>query len=229
MYVLDRNAGSTYTARAVAKMRYSELNANEVAIDTEAPSLHAHASLETADPRQGWVEGTIGWRYAAWLPDSMYPFVWTLSSLPLTLETAGDPTCVLAGATPRGATLRRGEHSVNVRAAWSPYSVAGAAPRTTMLPSGGDVSAVSDRGCALRPASVPSSVFVFAAGYDRGWRALDHGRFVAPMRANGWMMAWDRSLGAHPRVYLPALLQVAGLIVLVAVLAFALRRTRRVA
>lgn len=228
VYALDRNRGLTYTARAaVAAVRFSELNASEVAIDAGAPSLHAHASLESADPRGGWVEGTIGWRYAAWLPDSIYPFVWTLSSLPLTLETAGGTTCVLAGATPRGATLRRGEDSINVRAAWSPYPVAGAAPQTTMLPRTGDVSAVSDRACAFRPASVPSSVFVFAGGYDTGWRALDDERLVAPTRANGWMMAWDAALSARPRVYVPALLQLVGVLVLAVVLAVALRRVRR--
>ena len=78
VYELPINAGATYGARAdPGAMRYSELGPREVAIAPDAPPLSLRASPESADPRLGWVAGTLGWRYAPWLPDSVYPFVWT--------------------------------------------------------------------------------------------------------------------------------------------------------
>jgi len=216
VYELPLNDGFTYAARAGEDaMRYSELRPFEVAIAPAQADLRLQASRESPDPRRGWVAGRLGWRYAAWLPDTMYPFVWTTSRVPLTLRA---PACVLAGALPRGALLRRDGAAIAVRGPWKRYALAGSAPTVAFVPHAGDVSAIAARACALGAYAQPRPAFVFAAGYDAGWRAVDGARWVAPRLANGWMMAWDASAASQRLVYLPALLQFAGVLAMLAIL-----------
>jgi hypothetical protein len=209
-------------------MLYSELGSHRVAIAPEAPALSLSTSLESADPRLGWVAGTLGWRYAPWLPDSVYPFVWTLSARPLAFDVPASVTCVLAGALPHGAKLTLRGGAVVARGAWKRYAIAAAAasPPSAFLPANGDVSAVAVRPCG-RFAAAPRPVFVFASGYDIGWRAIDRGGWTPPARANGWMMAWEASATAPRLVYIPGLLQLAGIVAACVVLGFAIPLARR--
>ena len=217
VYELPRNNGFTYAARAGGAMRYSELHPHEVAVAAPEPPIRLRESRESPDPRRGWVSGKLGWRYAAWLPDSIYPFVWTTSRVPLAFRAPAGG-CVLAGAQPAGGRLRQTDGVVAVRGPWKRYALDGAAPPATFLPHGGDVSAIAARPCD-RTQRLPSKpAFVFAAGYDAGWRAVDGARWVAPQLANGWMMAWDASAASHRLVYVPALLQLAGVLAMLAVL-----------
>jgi hypothetical protein len=229
VYEFKSNAGATYVAQANPDaLRYSRLKAREVAIVDSSQELHLPTSPESADPRTGWVEGRLGWRYAPWLPDSIYPFVWTLSPLPLRFETQQSQRCVLAGALPHGARLQLGARALRVRGAWNRYSIAdGSAPEvSTFDPHRGDISAVSAR-CSPSPAPMRRSVFVFASGYDRGWRAVDGGRLIAPEEANGWMMAWDAPVASPRFIYIPALLQLIGFLTAITLLAIALPLARR--
>ncbi len=225
IYELPINDGFTYAASARERpLRYSELHPLEIAVAPARPSLHVNASRESPDPRRGWVAGRLGWRYAAWLPDSIYPFVWTTSRVPLSLRA---PACVLAGALPRGALLRRDDAAVSVRGAWKRYALSGTAPIAEFVPHAGDVSAVAESACETGARSQRHPAFVFAAGYDAGWRALDGAHWVAPRLANGWMMAWDASAASQRLVYLPALLQLAGVFAMLAVLGAGIALARR--
>ncbi len=229
VYELPINAGGTYGARANSSaMLYSELAPREVAMTATSP-LSLRASPESADPRLGWVAGTLGWRYVPWLPDSVYPFVWTLSPAPLKFDAPVSAACVLAGALPHGARVQlRGAAGV-VRGAWKRYAVAdsAASPASAFFPAPGDVSALAVRPCQRTP-EPRQSVFVFASGYDEGWRALDGGRWVAPALANGWMMAWDASAATQRLVYLPAIWQLAGIVVMAIALIVAVPLARRI-
>jgi hypothetical protein len=229
IYEFAANAGATYAARTDADaMLYSELGSHRVAIAPEAPALSLPTSLESADPRLGWVAGTLGWRYAPWLPDSVYPFVWTLSARPLAFDVPAGVMCVLAGALPHGAKLTLRGGAVVARGAWKRYAIAAAAASrpSAFLPANGDVSAVAVRPCG-RFAAAPRPVFVFASGYDIGWRAIDRGGWTPPARANGWMMAWDASATAPRLVYIPGLLQLAGIVAACVVLGVAIPLARR--
>lgn len=219
LYEFGGNDGFTYPASANENaMLYSELRAREVAVDDEERRLPLRTSRASADPRLGWVDGTLGWRYAPWLPDSVYPFAWTLSRVPLSVRNAGG--CVLAGAVPRGARVRNGDATLVVRGEWKRYALGGLAPTASILPSAGDVTAIARRSCATAPP--PHAAFVFAGGYDAGWRAVDGWRWVAPHLANGWMMAWDARASAQRLVYVTAFLQLAGVLIMVFVLGLAL-------
>ncbi len=227
VYELPRNNGFTYAAGAgESPLRYSELRPFEVAIEPPQPQIQLRASRESPDPRRGWVSGKLGWRYAAWLPDSIYPFVWTTSHVPLAFRTPPG-SCVLAGAQPRGGRLRQDDATVAVRGSWKRYALDGRAPVVAFLPHAGDVSAIAGRACDRTAHAPPQPVFVFAAGYDAGWRALDGARWVSPRLANGWMMAWDAGSGAHRLVYVPALLQFAGVLTMLAVLGASIALARR--
>ncbi len=226
VYELPFNNGFTYAARAAeSAMRYSELRPFEVGIAPSQPALGLQASRESPDPRRGWVTGRLGWRYAAWLPDSMYPFVWTTSRMPLALRA---PACVLSGAQPHGALLRRDTATIAVHGSWKRYALEGSAPLAEFVPHAGDVTAIADRACTFgaRPQQRPA--FVFAAGYDAGWRAVDGARWIAPRLANGWMMAWDASAASRRLVYLPALLQLAGIVAMLAVLGTSIALARSI-
>jgi hypothetical protein len=222
VYAFPGNAGFTYVAESDANaMLYSELRRNAVAVPPYPSVPTLRASRETANPRNAWVDGTLGWRYAAWLPDSIYPFVWTLSRTPLDLGESRD--CVLAGALPRGASIR-GERALHVRGTWKRYAF-GQRHEASFLPSAGDVSAIAQGPCG--PNDAPrASGFVFASGYDSGWRAIGRGRIVAPLLANGWMMVWDARLVPLRLVYLPAFLQLAGIVVAIGVLVASVRIAR---
>lgn len=233
VYELPGNAGATYLAVANPDARrYSELAPHDVAIEAPgAASLHVHASALTADPRADWVAGTLGWRYRPWLPDSIYPFVWTLSARPLAMDLPAGSACLMAAALPRGATLRAGAVSSGVRGAWKRYPVA-PADRSfgdVLSPNAGDVTALADRTCdpSSESASRRRSVFVFASGYDAGWRAVGDGRLIPPQLANGWMMAWDAPAASERLLYLPAIAQAVGIALMLLVLAVAVPLARR--
>jgi hypothetical protein len=230
VYELPINAGATYGAMADSNaMLYSELAPHEVAMASAWLPLSLRTSPESADPRLGWISGTLGWRYAPWLPDSVYPFVWTLSSTPLKFDAPASAACVLAGALPRDARVQlRGTTRV-VRGTWRRYPIAdsAAAPASVFSPAPGDVSAIAARQCERNPER-RRPVFVFASGYDAGWRALEGGGWVAPELANGWMMAWDASAATRRLVYLPAFLQLAGIVAMAIVLIVAVPVARRI-
>lgn len=237
VYELSGNAGATYAARANPGARlYSDLGPHDVAVDAPgSPRLHLQASLDTADPRQDWVAGTLGWRYRPWLPDSIYPFVWTLSSRPLAFAAPPGTACAIAAAVPRGAVLRDAHVAATiVRGPWKRYPVAAAADGSeadgTLIPHAGDVTALADRTCAPPAANAPPApraMFVFASGYDPGWRVVDRGRLIAPEIANGWMMAWDATAAAKPLTYLPAIAQLAGIVLMIVALSIAVPWARR--
>ncbi|HKU81362.1 MAG TPA: hypothetical protein VJP76_04255 [Candidatus Tumulicola sp.] len=232
VYELPSASGSTYVARVDPNAAlYSQLAPHAVGIDRSHDVLRLRASAVTANPREDWVFGAIGWRYRPWLPDSIYPFVWTLSGQPLTIRTPAAVQCVLAAAVPKPAVLHAGLSSQSVRGTWRPYRLHGAADRDRiLLPSAGSVTAVSSRPCDPPPAAAPQRAFVFASGYDAGWRAIESGRPIAPVVANGWMMAWDAGAAGARLEYLPAYAQAAGvattLLVLSGAFAFARRRDR---
>ncbi|HEY1977493.1 MAG TPA: hypothetical protein VGG89_13140 [Candidatus Baltobacteraceae bacterium] len=190
---------------------YSELGADDVAVArTPANVLSVAPSLMTADPRLDWVEGRLGWRYRAWLPDSIYPFVWTVSKQTLAFAVPPAAKCVLAASIPY-AFLQVANATDIVDGPWQRVSVLGK-PATVgaRVTASGGVTAIGSRGCLQNAASDP--VFVMASGYDTGWRALDGTSLVAPAIANGWMMAWPASLASSPKIYLPAIAQVIGTI-----------------
>jgi hypothetical protein len=228
VYELPGNAGERYVAQTDPDaMLYSELAPRSVAV--EAPGANAlglDASALTADPRIDWVLGTLGWRYRPWLPDSIYPFVWTLSARPLHLALPALTRCVVAGALPRNAILRAASSFDVVRGSWKRYRVAiSAGPSTgALVPAGGGVSAIVDRGCTAAPrnsTSAQRTAFVFASGYDAGWRAVDDGRLVEPALANGWMMAWNPVAASERLLYLPSIAQLAGILLTMAILGVA--------
>lgn len=219
VYAVDANDGFTYTASGNrGAMTYSELRHREVALAPESGRLRLQASRESPDPHAGWVEGMLGWRYAPWLPDSIYPFLWTLSRTPLPLGRAS--ACVFAGALPHGATLRAGVTTLTARGTWKGYHLGAPLSEVSFLPTGGDVSAIAQQVCV--PAQPPSAAFVFSGGYDPGWRALEGGGLMAPTLANGWMMAWDAHAATSRLLYLPAFLQLVGFVILGVVLAVSL-------
>lgn len=231
-YELPAAFGERYLARVDANTRlYSQLGPRAVVIDRSRVRLQLHASALTADPRDDWVAGTLGWRFRPWLPDSIYPFVWTVSGQPLTFRVPANERCLLAGALPQGATLHTGARSLAIRGAWRSYRLDPADSDRILLPAIGDVTAVASGPCDSAPQTAAgATAFVFAGAYDAGWRALESGRPVAPELANGWMMAWDARAGGAPLIYLPAYAQGAGiaatLIAVVAAFALARRRDR---
>ena len=228
VYEFANNAGATYAARAnPSASLYSELHAHEVAVaPAGAASLRLPTSPESADPRLGWIAGTLGWRYAPWLPNSIYPFVWTLSGVPLPLG-AQRPACLLAGALPLGARVQSNATAIAVRGTWRRYAIPESPSQgSVVLPARGDVSAIADRGCDDAPAAA-RKVFVFAAGYDSGWRAVDRGTMIAPAIANGWMMAWDAPAAPPRLIYLPAMFQFIGIVAMLIVIGVAVPLARR--
>jgi hypothetical protein len=207
---------------ATGAMLYSELAPDEVSMGPDAlPSIGAVPSSQTANPRLAWVEGRIGWRYRPWLPDSIYPFVWTVTKQPLVLSRLADASCLLVGSAPTPSDLQSGTMRYSIAGTWRRYQIGGFASGT--LYPGGGVTAIVDRPC---PPMIPNdaarpAVFVMASGYDAGWRAIESGRLVAPRLANGWMMAWDASAAQARLVYVPAYAQLIGFLIGVVVLAAA--------
>lgn len=196
-------------------MLFSELKPGTFAIADRTVPLDIQPSTSTADPRAGWVAGRIGWRYRSWMPDSIYPFVWTVSAQPLSFALPPKTACVLAGADP-AATLRAGSRLKRLRGSWKRRPLSATSQPITVTPQSG-VAGVATVACPRKERK--RSVLIVAGGYDAGWRKLEKSRFIAPQLANGWMMAWDSRLARAPLIYLPALLQALGFAV--AVLAFA--------
>lgn len=190
---------------------YSELRGDVVAVaQSRADVVNAAPSLLTADPRLAWVEGRIGWRYRAWLADSIYPFVWTVSKQTLAFSVPQSARCLLAGSVPP-ALLQIASVTSVVDGPWrrSPVGSQRESPAGRIVGSGG-VTAIGSQACGQEASREP--VFVMASGYDSGWREVDGVALVGPALANGWMMAWPQRYGADPRIYLPAIAQFIGLI-----------------
>jgi hypothetical protein len=190
---------------------YSELGVDDVAVASSAGNVLSVApSLITADPRLAWVEGRLGWRYRRWMPDSIYPFVWTVSKQTLAFAVPSSARCVLAASMPF-AFLQVANATDIVDGPWQrfPLDRQRASPAGRMSASGG-VTAIGSRACSQRMPLSPE--FVIASGYDAGWRAVDGGSLVAPSLANGWMMAWPQRYGADRKIYLPAIAQLIGTI-----------------
>lgn len=190
---------------------YSELGANDVAVArTPASVLNVAPSIVTADPRHGWVEGRLAWRYRAWLPDSIYSFVWTVSKQSLAFTVPSAAKCVLAASIPF-SFLQVANATDIVDGPWQRVLVSpnGATVAARVTGSGG-VTAIGARGCL--PNAPRDPVFAVASGYDAGWRALDGASLVAPEFANGWMMAWPARLATNAKIYLPAIAQLIGTI-----------------
>jgi hypothetical protein len=223
VYVVRGPAASEYVARRRAgAMRFSELTDGAIAVSGPVQQrLAVTPSAVTADPRADWVGGTLGWRYLPWMPDSVYPFVWTVSSRPLDVQVPPGAGCVLAAATP-GGRVRPG--AISIAGTWRRYAID--AGTETFQSRGGGVAAVADVSCDPQPVA-PSSVFAVSAGYDRGWRVVRRGGLETPWLADGWMMAWPAKDAGLPRVYLPALAQLVGLLVGAAAIAWTFVRARR--
>lgn len=231
-YELAGANGLRYAARSQPGARlFSELQSGAVALAPQPAPLRLHVFDRTADARDDWVAGTFGWRKRPWLPDSIWPFVWTTSAQPLPLGIASGTGCVLAAALPHGAELHGPSATRAVRGTWQPYRLRDPSNLGwVLLPARGDVTAL-----ALQPCDRPSredarSVLAFAAGYDRGWRVRRNGRWIPPVVANGWMMAWPNANESARLTYLPAYAQAAGVALTLIVLAIttAASKPRRV-
>jgi hypothetical protein len=208
-------SGALPAARAATAnpgaLLYSELGPDDVAIvDNRNDVLGMQPSLITADPRLAWVEGRVGWRYRAWLPDSIYPFLWTVSKRRLAFTVPPSARCVLAASIPL-AFLQVANATDIVDGPWKRFSVARERPSLgARLTASGGVTAIASRACGQNAAR--HSAFVMASGYDAGWRAVDGGSLVAPALANGWMMAWPQRYASAAKIYLPAIAQLIGTI-----------------
>jgi hypothetical protein len=221
VYALRRSKPTEYEAEAYGTaMLYSELQRGQVALAPQRPSLlHVRPSEATADPRLGWVSGAIGWRYRWWLPDSIYPFVWTVSGRTLTFDSSMHSGCVLS-ASESGARLVAGNVSEAVRGRWQRYSIGQSRSmlELSLEPLTRTTTALSVQQCDL-PEHPVIKVAVMAAGYDRGWRAMNGWHLIKPWLANGWMMAWPESESAKPKLYLPAVAQGLGIASLILAIA----------
>ena len=155
------------------------------------------------------------------MPDSIYPFVWTLSGQALPFGVPDRAACAMAGAT-AGAVIQPG--SVPLAGTWKRHAVrAGSA---SLVPRPGGIAALAGVSCDPQPGLGGSTVLAVSSGYDGGWRVLDGGRLEPPVLADGWMMAWPPGDAGRPRLYLPALAQLAGLLLTVVIVGGALLRAR---
>jgi hypothetical protein len=223
VYAINGDANSEFVARVrPGAMRFSELASNDIAVSgPNQRGLGIAPSPVTADPRADWVNGVLGWRYVPWMPDSIYPFVWTISRQTLVVRGPTEARCLLAAAT-SGARLQPG--GIAIAGPWRRYAISGTA--TAVEPETSGVDAVSTVSCDPQPA-LAARLFTVSSGYDRGWRVLRDGRLLPPELADGWMMAWPVEDAGRPRVYLPAFAQLLGFIAGAAIIAFSLVGTRR--
>ena len=224
VYAVREPAAAEYLARVRSgAMRFSELVPGEVAVSAFGQRrLDVAPSPLTADPRGNWVGGTLGWRYLAWMPDGMYPFVWTLGNQRLPFGVPAGARCVMAAATAGGALEPGG---AVIEGSWKRYAVVPGAETVAPLPGG--VAALTVTSCDAQPQLRGTSVLAVASGYDAGWRIIDGRRLVPPSLADGWMMAWPSGEAGRPRVYLPALAQAAGVLAAAVILGWAFVRARR--
>jgi hypothetical protein len=204
--------GATYAATVSDALLFSQLQPQTVATTSGTVPLQLAPSAITADPRLDWVAGRFGWRYRAWLPDSIYPFVWTVSKRPISFGVPAAATCFVAA----------------LDGPWRIYPVR-AGVRTETLSPMGSLTALAERACTVRSSAVQNAthLFVVPRGYDAGWRAVRGWSFARPMLANDWMMAWPSENATDRLLYLPAIAQLAGLIAAVVVLGIALVAARR--
>jgi hypothetical protein len=223
VYAINGDANSEFVAHVrPGAMRFSELASNDIAVSgPNQRDLGIAPSPVTADPRADWVNGVLGWRYEPWMPDSIYPFVWTISRQTLAVPAPPEARCLLAAAT-SGARLQPG--GIAIAGPWRRYAIFGTA--TAMRPEPSGVDAVSTVSCDPQP-GLAAQRFTVSSGYDRGWRILRDGRLEPPALADGWMMAWPVEDAGRPRVYLPAFAQLLGFIAGAAIIALSLVGTRR--
>jgi hypothetical protein len=225
VYAVRKPAAAEYLAHVRSgAMRFSELAPGEVGVSGFGQQpLNVTPSPLTADPRGNWVGGMLGWRYLAWMPDGMYPFVWTLGNQRLPFGVPAAASCVLAAAT-AGGSLEPGRAAID--GSWKRYPLT---PGTrTVVPLAGGVAALTVTSCDPQPQLRDTSVLAVASSYDAGWRVLDGERLVPPSLADGWMMAWPSREAGRPRLYLPAVAQAAGLFAAALLFGWAFVRARRV-
>ncbi len=224
VYAVRKPATMEYPARVrPGAMRFSELAPGEVGVSAVGQQpLDVAPSPLTADPRGNWVGGTLGWRYLAWMPDGMYPFVWTLGNQRLPFGVPAGAHCVMAAATAGGVL---GPGGVAIDGSWKRYAISPG--NQTVVPSPGGVAALTVTSCDAQPQLYGTSVLALASGYDAGWRVIDEGRLIAPSLADGWMMAWPSGEAGRPRLYLPGLAQAAGLFAAAVIFGLAFVRARR--
>lgn len=224
IYELPAAMGMSYAAAASGAALFSELKPGTVALTPRASRLQLAPSNVTADPRLDWVAGRFGWRYRAWMPDSIYPFVWTVSNRPLSFGVPAGADCVVAAA-PQGASFVAGSWVGRVDGAWKTYALPpNPAARIVTLSPMGSLTALAERSCSVRSSAAPENarLFVVASGYDAGWRALRGRSLVKPVLANDWMMAWPAAEAEDRHVYIPAIAQLAGFVAAIVVIAAAL-------
>jgi hypothetical protein len=229
IYELPSAMGASYEATSSDALLFSQLERGTVALAADTLPLRLAPSSVTADPRLDWVSGRFGWRYRAWLPDSIYPFAWTVAKNPISFGIPADASCVLA-ASAGEARLTAGSSVELFSGSWRRYALSSTAEtaRGTLLPMG-SLAAVGERACTKRSTAAANAtrLFVVPSGYDGGWRALHDGHFVPPALANDWMMAWPADDAADRRLYLPAFAQLAGFLIAVAAVGGALVIARR--
>jgi hypothetical protein len=223
IYAIDDTAhGEDVAGVRPGAMLFSELGANQLAVaGPDQQRFGIAPSPVTADPRADWVNGVLGWRYAPWMPDSIYPFVWSVSRQALDVHAPSQARCVLAAST-LGARLEPG--GARIAGTWRRYPILGTP--AVVQPQSNGVHAVSTVSCDPQPAA-PVRVFAVSSGYDRGWRVLRDGRLEAPQLADGWMMAWPAEDAGRPRIYLPAFAQLLGLLLGAAIIGLSFVRARR--
>lgn len=211
VYELPVWLGSSYVARTKDAVLYSELGLRDVAVaGGDTPALNVRPSAVTADPRLDWVAGRLGWRYRAWLPSSIYPFVWTVSKRTLDVRVPTEVRCVLAASIPP-ALFTASNSTLSIDGPWKPYAIGSDDSSAVWhLTGSGGVTAIASHAC--NGDGRHDSVYVMASGYDAGWRAIDGASLVAPALANGWMMAWPQRNDPEAKVYLPAIAQLIGTI-----------------
>jgi hypothetical protein len=222
VYELPAGARATLSSvSASAAMLFSELEDGSVALlPARTPSLNVGTSVESADPRRGWVSSAVTLRAPPWLFDSIYPFAWTASAEPEALQIPTGVRCLLIAA-PSGAELSLNVSSYAVRGTWKRYFVGdGSGGNALLRPHG--LTAIARVPCDIPEAAASSRrYFVMSQTYDAGWRVLARGRMIAPTLADGWMMAWPLEDDGAPAIYLPAVAQVIGLIAGALIIAFA--------
>ncbi|HEY9086459.1 MAG TPA: hypothetical protein VIN40_11075 [Candidatus Tyrphobacter sp.] len=220
VYELPTNgSGSFASATASSAMLFSELEDGEIAVSASSVSLPVPTSVESPDPRLGWIASAIGVPTAPWLSDSIYPFAWTLSSNSVAFELPRGVRCLLVAA-PSGANLSLSGRTYAIRGRWRRYTIGnGSGGNARLQPLG--LVAVARKPCDPGNAAAASQrFFVMPSRYDRGWRLLTPAGFVAPILADGWMMAWPLEEDRMPAIYLPAIAQAIGLIAGGLILAF---------
>jgi hypothetical protein len=208
-------------------MLFSELrgDANAVlASNAVGPALPV--SVQSDDPRAGWISSALSSSAPPMLADSIYPYVWTLSPQPLAFVVPDGARCVFAAST-GGATLEYAGRTSIVRGFWKRYDIGGASSpsRAVVRPRG--LTAIARQPCDALSRTVPRVVVMTQTTYDPTWRAIGPHSFDAPLLANGWATAWSLARAASPRVYLPAVAQALGFLIGALTLAFAFLYRRR--